>query len=74
MTHTVWAIPKNRRFLVEIDRFRARSFSNDLYNDVWSVGLIAECIYNKLQRKLNFAKTVELKKNCLARQFFVIGG
>ena len=35
------------------DRFWARGGSNDLYNDVLSVGLIEDCIYNK--GKLNFA-------------------
>ena len=53
-----YIISKNGRFLVEkwpiSNWVWARGGSNDLYNDVLSVGLIEDCIYNK--EKLNFAR------------------
>jgi len=55
LSYIMW---KNGRFLAENDRFRidflARGGSNDISNDVFSISVIKNCIYNK--EKLIFAK------------------
>ena len=53
------------------DRFRIRSCSNDLYNDVLTVGLIAKFIYNKgklwRQQKAKSRRSFGLKQTILPK-------
>ena len=63
MTHTEKMADFSQHWPIS-DRFRARSCSNDLFNDVLTVGLILECINNKgkLNQKAESRRSFEPKQ------------